>query len=402
MKVLLVSGVFPPERLPEANHAMHLATALAQHGVEVHVLTTVGALTEGFPFHVHAIMRGWGWAELPRLALFLRRCAPDAILMLYISFIYDQHPMAIFAPTYARALLPGVPFVTQFENVEGVPFFTGALDTRIVRRIVKQWARPATVDPQFGTLLRDSHRVIALGGRIEHALETSYPPVSSKMVLIPPPPLIPMATEAPEAARSAGRAALRIEPGIFTIVYFGYLYKDKGVETLLEAYRLVRQRHRAVHLVIVGGTCSHLYEERVAYVKGLKDLATNLEVQHEVTWTGTIEWDDVNASRFMYAADVCVLPFDHGVSMNNSTFAAAAAHGLPIITTQGQIVEPQFVDGENVLLTVPRDTEALAAAIESLLLDPDLRSRLSAGVAEMRREWFSWDRAVERTLATFA
>ena len=76
MKVLIVSGAFPPMPLAEANHTLHLAEAMARRGVDVHVLTTRGAVTEGFPFRVHAIMRDWSWRDVPRFARFLRRCGP--------------------------------------------------------------------------------------------------------------------------------------------------------------------------------------------------------------------------------------------------------------------------------------------------------------------------------------
>lgn len=399
MKVLVVSGVFPPVPLAEANHAMHLAEALARHGVEVHVLTTKGALTEGFPFRVHAVMAGWSWTDIPRFQRFLRECSPDAILMLYISFMYQDHPMATFAPSLAKAVLPGVRFVTQFENVLGVRGHSCPPLTRIIRRLVKQWAGPADVDMEYGTLLRDSDRVIVLSGRIEQTIAKEYREVLTKTVLIPPPPLIPMTTEEPRVVRANGRAKLKIDADTFVLMFFGYLYKDKGVETLLEAFQRVRQRGRHVHLVIAGGIAAHWYDQRVAYVKELEQLAVTLGIQEDVTWTGYIEWNSADASRYFYAADACVLPFDYGVSMNNSTFAAAAAHALPIISTHGPILEAPFVQGDNVLLCPPVDPGALAAAIESLIDEPALRSRLAAGALAMRAEWFSWDRATERTMA---
>jgi hypothetical protein len=73
--------------MAEANHALHLAEALTRYGAEIHVLTTQGAVTEGLPFTVHALMRDWSWKDVPRFARFLRRCRPDAVLMIYIGFL---------------------------------------------------------------------------------------------------------------------------------------------------------------------------------------------------------------------------------------------------------------------------------------------------------------------------
>jgi hypothetical protein len=49
MKIVIVSGAFPPASLAEANHALHLAEALARSGADVHVLTTQGSVVDGLP-----------------------------------------------------------------------------------------------------------------------------------------------------------------------------------------------------------------------------------------------------------------------------------------------------------------------------------------------------------------
>jgi len=85
--------------------------------------------------------------------------------------------------------------------------------------------------------------------------------------------------------------------------------------------------------------------------------------------------------------------------MNNSTFAAAAAHGLPIISTRGKTLERFFLHEKNVFLCAPRDPEALAAAIQTVMDRPELRTRLASGALKLADEWFSWDTAAERTLA---
>ncbi len=115
-------------------------------------------------------------------------------------------------------------------------------------------------------------------------------------------------------------------------------------------------------------------------------------------WTEGYQWDSEEASLFLRATDICVLPFDYGVTLNRSSLAAAAAHGLPIITTKGERLESPFKDGENVLLCPPKDPTALASAIEALLRDERLQERLRKGAADLANQWFSWDRTVERTI----
>ena len=104
----------------EASNAYFLAKRLADRKVEAHVLTTegnTGGADSGIT--VHPIMRNWSWREMFRMRAFLRRCSPDAVLLMYLGKMYGYHPMITFAATISKHVLPQVPFVTRFENVFG-------------------------------------------------------------------------------------------------------------------------------------------------------------------------------------------------------------------------------------------------------------------------------------------
>ena len=158
------------------------------------------------PFAVHPIMRDWSWKDLPRLAGFFRKNKPDAILLMYSGWIYNSHPMITFASTVAKRVLPGIPFVTQLEIEEGENWRSPI--TRALRKGAQYLAGSSGVDYHFGTLLRDSTRLICLSEnhRTKHAAR--LPGVLKKSVVIPPPPLLTLCSDGPIAARQRGRAAL--------------------------------------------------------------------------------------------------------------------------------------------------------------------------------------------------
>jgi polysaccharide biosynthesis protein PslF len=99
MKLLVISGAFLQMSFAEAGHTLHLCQHLARRHVDVHLLTTRGALTEGFPFNAHPLLRDWSWRDLPRFVRFMKQCSPDAVLMIYIGLIYNDHPMLIHDQT---------------------------------------------------------------------------------------------------------------------------------------------------------------------------------------------------------------------------------------------------------------------------------------------------------------
>jgi glycosyltransferase involved in cell wall biosynthesis len=399
MKLLIISAAFPPVRAGESDHVFYLAKHLAERGVEVHVLTTRGnGASSDLPFKVHPIMRNWSWTDLAILARFLMQCRPDGILLEYSGWIYNDHPMITFAPTISKRLLPRCTFVTQFGVLEGSTPSEKSFLVRACRKAAALIASREGVDYSLGTLLRDSDRIIVLGESHLERLKEHFAAAEQKSVLIPPPPIMRICAESNGTSRRRGREILCFGPNDFVVAYFGYIYLGKGIETLLRAFKLVRRDRSHTRLILVGGRTNS--RESSPYAQQMDELCKQLGVEEHVVWREYVP-DSEEGSLFLRAADVCVLPFDNGVMLNRSSLAAAAAHGLPIITTKREILESPFRDSENLLLCPPKDPESIAAAIELLMDNPELRRRLSKGALELASEWFSWETAVKQTLATF-
>ncbi|MGH7258476.1 MAG: glycosyltransferase family 4 protein [Nitrospiraceae bacterium] len=387
----------------EATNAYHLCKHLADRGLEVHVLTSRANRNHDDPrIHVHPIMNEWSWSEMFRMRSFFRRCAPDAVYLMYIGLMYKCHPMITFAPTMLKRLFPHVPFVTRYESafVGADPSKTSPV-ARLFRRAMVQWAGGSDVAYGSGTLLRDSNHVIALCERHRAMLIEEWPPVNEKVLLIPPPPNLRIASNQDGMARSHGRAKLGFTGTDFVIVFFGYLYRTKGVEFLLRAFQVVQAERKGVKLVFVGGKVGLDVEESGDYFERMQSLARELQIEKDVTWTGAVNSDAEEGSLYLHAADVAVLPFLQGVQLNNSSLASIAAHSLPIIASRGPLLDTAFVDGSNVLLCEPKDHQAIARYIVQLIDDPRLLARMGKGAMKLAQEWFSWDTAIDRTLASF-
>jgi glycosyltransferase involved in cell wall biosynthesis len=82
--------------------------------------------------------------------------------------------------------------------------------------------------------------------------------------------------------------------------------------------------------------------------------------------------------------------------------AEAMACGAAVIaTTAGAF--PEFIDdGRTGILVPPGDPEALAAAIRSLLADPDRCARMGAAASDHIRTNFTWERTAKITLDVYA
>jgi len=397
MRVLVICSQFPPRPSPESNHSMLLCEALAGSGTEAHLLTS--PLLPGAPeprgYSLHPVMESWGWGGARHLMRVARRIRPDVILLIYVGWIYDKHPMITFAPSFLRWAVPRSAFVTQFENSLGAEVWGPR--NRIKWVAAAALAKGRNLETRFGSLLAESDAVIALSDRHLDGLAGASPCAADKTTVIAAPPLLRIRRDG-RVARSEGRRHLGLAPDndeTLVLAYFGYVYPGKGVETLLKAIVLLKQRKAyskvpAFKLVIVGDVTDHNLAEELTALK------LNLEPSDSPLWLGHKENEE--ASTFLWATDIAILPFDEGIRLNNSSFAVCAAHGLPVITTQGQQLEPAFKQMENVLLCPPKDAGALASAIERLLTSPALRARLGAGAAMLSKNVFSWETNTNATM----
>lgn len=405
MKLLIITADFPPTQSGEANHAYYLAKHLHSQGAEVHILTTSipGRVLEPEAFSVYPIMSDWSWRGLTRLRRFIKQISPDACLLVFLSAMYHDHPMITFLPTIAKNMIPDVRVVTQYEHVDW--HASSGFFTRLARRVVMKYygLRSGSVDYSFGTLLHGSDSVIVLSEAHKKVLEGHYAALSDKCALIPPPPIMALTSESPESARRLVRAELAVAADHFLLMYYGYVYPSKGIETLLRALAISRQRHSCISLVVVGGVLEHpaapgCNQKSARYIDELMDLARSLGIGESIIWAGPCDSGSDKASRCFFAADACVFPFRSGVHLNNSSVSAAATHGLPILTTRGESTEDVFAN--HVLLCDPESPDSMSEAICRLVEDSDLRAKLRDGAASLSREWFSWNSVVSKTFET--
>jgi len=147
-----------------------------------------------------------------------------------------------------------------------------------------------------------------------------------------------------------------------TIGIVARLDLQKGFESLLEAMAALRPAHPDVRLVIVGeGPDREIIEA----------MAARLELTSQIVFAGQ-RGDMAN----VYAGfDIFVLPsLNEGLPM---TVLEAMAASRPVIASSVGAIPTVVRNGETGLLVPPRNVSALKAALEHLLNDATLRSRLA-------------------------
>ncbi len=163
-------------------------------------------------------------------------------------------------------------------------------------------------------------------------------------------------------------------------------WKHKNHEMLIEAFRLVRDRHPGLILLLTG--CEFDVIERI------QPLIRKYRLQHVVRHLGYVSREDVVG---LYAA--CrLLVFPSLFEGFGLPLLEAMHFGAPVVCSNvGSLPE---VGGDAVLYFDPLDPEQIAKAISACLEDEHLRARLIAAGKEQSRR-FSYRRTAEQTLAIF-
>jgi glycosyltransferase involved in cell wall biosynthesis len=158
------------------------------------------------------------------------------------------------------------------------------------------------------------------------------------------------------------------------VLYVGRIAAGKGIEHLLEAARRIPD----ARFVFVGPDDRH----------GMSiSQAPNVHV---------LPATDEPPLALYREADVFVLP-SSGESFGMAAAEAAAA-GTPVIVSDRCGVASSFRDGE--ALVVPYERESIVSAVERVLSDSALRTRLGQGGREAARR-ASWDDVTDRQEAIY-
>jgi glycogen(starch) synthase len=160
------------------------------------------------------------------------------------------------------------------------------------------------------------------------------------------------------------------------VVSLGRIVYRKGFDLLIDAWERIAERHDGTGLVIAG-TGPELAR--------LRSLIQSRGLDNRVHFAGILSSSQVAA--MMNGADVFVMP-SRIEAFGIVVLEAWRAHTPAIVTSNGGTRE--FVeDGVTGVVVDPTDSAALAAAIDRLLADECLRTRITAAAAE-RLTAFEW------------
>ncbi len=347
MRVLVVSGIWPPDVGGPASHAPDVAAFLHGRGHDVEVLTTADAQPARQPYPVHWISRA-----IPKGAIHVRTGLEVARLARGVDVVYTT---GMFGRSAGGAALVRTPYVIKLT---ADPAFERARRRDMVGGDVEQFQR-ARVGPAICGLrlardaeLRGAAHVLTPSAWLRELAIGWGVPADRVSVLPNPSPPLPNLPPREELRMSFGMEGP-------TLAFAGRLTAQKSLEVALAAVAA----NDGVSLLIAGDG-----DERAR----LEALAGPT-----VRFLGAQPRERV--VELFHAADASILSsswenFPH-------TVVEALAVGTPVLATTTGGVAEVVTDGVNGLLVDPGDTDGLAAAIRRYFADGALRERLRGNAA---------------------
>jgi glycosyltransferase involved in cell wall biosynthesis len=392
MRVLQVVGRFAPGHCGVAHYADRLCRELARVGVTA---TVACGSSSPAPERLALVVRGF--PESPRGLVELVRAAwawnADWLHLQFAPGTFDRQRIVTLLP-FVKRLVPGAPRVaTTLHEYGGWPIEAPTGLRPIVARAVRIAERHGWLDRESLALLSLSDLPIVTNPDHATTIWTRSEVLGRRITVVPIGANV-ATSDGGDPTRDEARRWLGMRERCLALIYFGFVHPVKGVETLIRAMRLVRARLPNVVLWIVGGIESLALRgaEAAGYERAVRALLVAEGVADVVELTGYRP--DAEVAQRLAAADLAVLPFNHGATLKSGTLITCLSHGLPTIATLGGSLGP-LRHGEHVWLVPPRDPAALAMAIVSLATDSEQRRRLAASALEAASH-FSWEAIAEQ------
>jgi glycosyltransferase involved in cell wall biosynthesis len=351
--------------------ALHTVRGLAERGHEIELLTIAatcerdmlpGVVVRDVPVRVSKARLGLAW----EIRSFARRAAAMVSPERY-DLVYTR--------------LPGT-WVSDVLNVPGLVdgemerWIAGREESGLARRL-KDRLQPV-VRPVISVRRRLERQALGYPGLL--FAEAATPAIRDKVLAASSLPPERVVWAPPGVSFDELRPVERPANQVTSLLFCGHAFRRKGLDRVVEALARMREPAR---LVVVGG------DDPAPFVR----LAQAAGVADRIEFAGAVR----DSAPYFRAADILVFPSRADVWA--SVVIEGMAAGLPVVTSTGSGAALAVEDGETgFVLREPVDVGALAAALDSLVADPQRRAQMGRAGREATA-FYGWPAHLDRVEA---
>ncbi len=371
MKILHVIPSLSPRRGGPSFTLRALARALAEAGLEIHIVATDDDgpdarlwAPSGQPL-VEDSVNIW---YFPRQTRFYTASWP---LTQWLARHVGEYDLVHIHALFSYASLPAAFYAARY----GVPYLVRPLGT--LNRYGMQQRRPWLKRLSFQLIER---RILEHATLIHYTSEQERKQaaelgVNYPSVVIPNPVELPIATQSQHKGQFRQQHPWLAERTL--ILFLSRLDPIKGLDLLLPAFAQLRATDSQAALIIVGNG-------EAAFVNSLRSQAEQLGIASDIVWTGFVAGEAKQA--VLADADIFVLP-SYSENFGIAVVEAMAA-GLPVIISN-RIGIHHEVSLAGAGLIVECAKSPLANALLYLAGDPKQRQHMAEQGRSLARKQFS-------------
>jgi D-inositol-3-phosphate glycosyltransferase len=377
----------------DRHYAFGLATALASKGVSIDV---IGSDEIDSPeLHMTPNLRFFN---------FRRGKSGPASFALKLSKLFIYYAKLIRYVAYSRPRIVHILWNYKFElfdrtilmlyyKVSGKKIVVTAHNVNQARRDLKDsWLNRTTLKIQY----RLCDHIFVHTQKMKQELCEDFDMAQDAVTVIRYP--INNAFVETELTPTDAKRRLGLREDEKAILFLGRIVPYKGIESLLEAFRLLLADKQSMYRLIVAGEPKKGSEGYRDEIK--RSVKTNFDEEQVILRMQFIP--DYEMELYLKGADVLVLPYKE--IFQSGVLFLAYTFGLPVVATDVGSFREDIVDGSTGFLCEPGNPAKLAKAVETyfrsdLFKNLNIRRRELQNYAKTKH---SWDGVAELTRDTYA
>ena len=169
-----------------------------------------------------------------------------------------------------------------------------------------------------------------------------------------------------------------------TILFFGRISPYKGIEYLVKAVEILKEKYTDIKLLIAGA--GDMYFD----ISGIKN-DKHYEIYNEYI-------SNEKLAEFMQRASFVVCPYTDATQ--SGVVMTAYEFNKPVIASDVGSFREYIKDGETGMIVPPKEPEELASAIEKLFNDEKLLKRMKDKIEIFKKTELSWEKAAKEIINT--
>lgn len=359
---------------------------------EVRILTRLGHEVLVATYHHGRDVPAVRTVRTPRIPWYLELAPGPSVHKLYVDWLLvatSLRAAARFRPDIVHAHLHEGVFVGQFVRRQtGAPLiadFQGSLASEVADHaqspFMKRLAR-AVMGPPERWLTRAPDRIVVSSTRFAEEVRERFG--ASEVALLAD------GVDTERFRPNLGSEALRRELGIpddrLVVVFLGVLSSYQGVDHLLAAARIVLDRRRDVHFLVMGYPNVEHYQGQAA----------ELGITEHVTFTGRIDYK--RASDYLGLGDLAVSG-KLSTSEANGKLYNYMGCGLPVVVFDSPV--SREILGDLGVYATLGDAGSMAREILAFIDDPAERESRGRALRARAVSEYSWEKAGRKLVALY-